>query len=124
MASKQGGNGVEYRIGSSGKPALPAQIKIGPYKIQVTLKETLEDGHAGIYLHGREIELQDNQYNPEYAVDTLMHEVLHSIYKCSGLSKRAGEEKTVSAFATALVALMKENPLLLQWIIHTLELSA
>lgn len=52
----------------------------------------------------------------EQAVDTLLHEVLHVIWRMSGLGRKSTEEKVVGVFGTGLMHFLKSNPHVYEWI--------
>lgn len=48
-------------------------------------------------------------------VDVLLHECLHAIYFAYGIRKKIREEEACLVLAGPLVALMRDNPQLVQW---------
>ncbi len=107
---------------------LPTSIKIGPFDIAVVVKDKIDDDNGnkdsswGAYTHGIMIELTINQHNNRiFALDTVMHEVSHGIYRCAGLDVMSNEESVVTAMSTGWLMVLKENPKLLQWIVDSLK---
>lgn len=49
-------------------------------------------------------------------VDVVLHECLHAIYFAYGIRKKIREEEACLVLAGPLVALMRDNPQLVQWI--------
>ncbi len=54
---------------------------------------------------------------PTAMADTMLHEVLHACWTTMNLDAREEEERAVSALATALIAVMRDNPNFSKWII-------
>ena len=48
--------------------------------------------------------------------DTVLHEILHACWSTMNLGPTEEEERAVSAMATALVAVMRDNPKLREWL--------
>ncbi len=53
--------------------------------------------------------------------ETLLHEILHCIYYEWNIQLEDDEERTVSAFAFGLSAVMKDNPLAFKWLMEKKE---
>ncbi len=106
---------------------LPASIKIGPFDTTFVFKDKIDDDNGnkdsswGAYTHGVMIELVINQHNLTFALDTVMHEVSHGVYRCAGLDSTSSEESVVTAMSTGWLAVLKDNPELLQWIVDSLK---
>ncbi len=103
---------------SSPYDGLPKSVRIGPYDITIEVKEKLteDDDDFGHYDHGRLIKLREDQYNPTLAIDTLLHEILHGIYRCCGFDKESSEETLVTGLATGLTQVLRDNPGVLEWL--------
>ncbi len=96
---------------------LPPSLRIGPYDIAIIIKDKVSEADdAGLYHNGISINLKKDQYNPIFAVDTVLHEINHCIYRCAGLGKAAPEETAVTAMATGLTQVFRDNPKLLKWL--------
>ena len=96
---------------------LPSSIRIGPYDIAIAVKDRInDDDDVGEYNHGQSICLRTNQYNPMFAVDTVLHEVGHALYKCSGLDDGSSEESVITALASGWTQVFRDNPELLSWL--------
>ena len=48
--------------------------------------------------------------------DTVLHEILHACWSTMNLGPTEEEERAVSAMATALIAVMRDNPKLRTWL--------
>ena len=106
----------------------PSSIKIGPFDVAVVLKDKIDDDNGnkdsswGAYTHGVMIELCTGQHdNKIFALDTVMHEVSHGVYRCAGLDPSSGEESIVTAMSTGWLMVLKDNPALLCWIVDSLK---
>lgn len=78
-------------------------------------------GETGMYFYGtcshaeQKIRLRKG-LSYEQAVDTMIHEVLHIIWNFSGLRKKETEERAVGVIATGMMAFLKQNPHIYEWI--------
>jgi len=96
---------------------LPEYIKVGPYDISVRVISSelaarlKEDGD----FDGETIHIADGQRGPQLA-DTILHELLHAIYATFGLKDEDEEERIVSALATGLVGVLRDNPNFARWL--------
>ena len=98
---------------------IPSVIKIGYQDIEISEFEFL-DGEQGCY-HAEEakIRIKEGMEGREL-LNTLLHEILHSIVYSYGLKKEfktdEEEEKIVNAFANGLTELLVRNPGVLDFI--------
>ncbi len=97
--------------------SLPNSIKVGPFdfavvEIAADIADRLrEDGDiAGYTIH-----IGAGQNGPRLA-DTVLHEVLHAIYRVWALSDADDEERTVTAMTTGLVSVLRDNPQFTKWL--------
>ncbi len=96
---------------------LPDVVRIGPFDISITVKDRLNDeDDVGTYAHGIAIELRTNQHNATFALDTLLHEINHGIYRTFGLDDKSSEETIVATMATGWTMIYRDNPALIAWI--------
>mgnify|MGYP000389055993 FL=1 len=91
-------------------------IKIGStdYSIEyVPLNEELFGDFS--YINSR-IRIEQNLTGPPL-VDTVLHEVLHAIWRLGQLKdKKEDEERTVSVMASYLTQVLRDNPALMPWL--------
>jgi hypothetical protein len=91
-------------------------IKIGStdYSIEyVPLNEELFGDFS--YINSR-IRIEQNLIGPPL-VDTVLHEVLHAIWRLGQLKdKKEDEERVVSVMATYLTQVLRDNPALMPWL--------
>jgi hypothetical protein len=91
-------------------------IKIGStdYSIEyVPLNEELFGDFS--YINSR-IRIEQNLTGPPL-VDTVLHEVLHAIWRLGQLKdKKEDEERVVSVMATYLTQVLRDNPALMPWL--------
>ena len=96
---------------------LPTHIKVGPFDFAVRpISRELglrlrEDGD----FDGESIHVTKGQRGPALA-DTVMHELLHDIFKTFALKDEDDEERIVSALATGLVGVLRDNPNFATWL--------
>ena len=107
------------------KSGLPTKILIGPFEHTVTFKQldiASETPVHGVYIfEDLELSFQPGQANKAFAADSVVHEVLHAIWRVNALNQeklaaKDCEERIVSVLATALVQLLKANPKLAVWL--------
>lgn len=99
--------------------AFPKSLRIGALKFRIEVRSlrTEPEGNWGLYEYDKQlIELDEAPPSAEFAVDTVLHELTHAIYGCSGLKPGDDEERVVSVFATWLTMLLRDNPDLLGWL--------
>ena len=84
------------------------QLKVGrkPYKIR---HKFLPADYGTISFKKRLIHVDDPQH-PLAEVDTLLHEILHAIWKNKGFKTRVREEIAVTKIAHGLTAVFQDNP--------------
>jgi len=100
---------------------LPKNILIGPY--QVTIEEWTQspDDLWGEYCHeSKRIRVEDSG-NSVLNADTLLHEILHSLWETNHLREGDDEERIVSVMASAQIQLIKDNPKLFKLICSMVE---
>ena len=97
---------------------LPATMRIGPYTTQIEIGGTMEaTGFHGTYDECRNVLMMScNQPSVQQAVDTLIHEITHGIYRVACLQAGDDEERVVSVLATGWLQVYKDNPWLIKWI--------
>tara|TARA_R110000824_G_scaffold8994_4_gene40647 strand:- start:213 stop:545 length:333 start_codon:yes stop_codon:yes gene_type:complete len=54
---------------------------------------------------------------PTALADTMLHEIMHACWTTMNLDAREEEERAVAALATALIAVMRDNPNFSRWLI-------
>ena len=96
---------------------LPEHIKVGPFDIAVVeiaadvASRLREDGD----FDGDTIHIAAGQRGPALA-DTVLHELLHAIFKTFALKDEDDEERIVSAMATGLICVFRDNPNFAPWL--------
>lgn len=96
---------------------IPSLIRIGPHEVVVQIvKKVDKKNSCGCWRTGL-IQLRRDHRSRQYALDTLIHEILHGIIEYSKLDTTE-EEDIVEKTATWLVAVFLDNPKLLQWIVQ------
>ena len=91
-------------------------VKVGPtdFSIEyVPLNEELFGDFS--YINSR-IRIEENLKGTAL-VDTVLHEILHAIWKLGQLKdKREDEERAVAIMATYLTQVLRDNPKMLTWL--------
>lgn len=100
---------------------IPTPIRIGPIDHQVIELDSVEamaDRRLGDYnsFHGHVIRVKIDGENDWSIADTLIHEILHGIYRTYSVSDDDGEERVVSVMATGLTQVFRDNPRLVKWL--------
>lgn len=97
---------------------LPDKIKVGAFDIQVIQlqgAESLSHGIDGHFSAAEQVIRIDKSLAKYKLMDTLLHEILHSIYYVGHLDSDDDEEKTVSVISTMLTQVIRDNPKLLKF---------
>tara|TARA_R100000541_G_scaffold53380_2_gene61418 strand:- start:383 stop:682 length:300 start_codon:yes stop_codon:yes gene_type:complete len=91
-------------------------VKVGPtdFSIEyVPLNDELFGDFS--YINSR-IRIEENLKGTAL-VDTVLHEILHAIWKLGQLKdKREDEERAVAIMATYLTQVLRDNPVMLTWL--------
>lgn len=98
---------------------LPPKVRIGPYDYKLIVVDKIKDDEEcwGLCEQGKlSITVSRAQPNSLFAVDTVVHEILHAIYVNAGLQPVSTEESVCSAIATGLTQVFRDNPKLLAWV--------
>ena len=105
---------------------LPDQIKIGPHTIDVFQTPEISE-NFGTYHYGKSlIEICTDGVSDSVIGDTLIHEILHAVWKQSQLNAILGledesdhtskEEAAVHVLGAQIYGLMRDNPKLVKFI--------
>lgn len=94
--------------------ALPDSVKVGPFVYAIRKLDRLsdEDNWGECDSGTLTISLKRAQPSPVFALDSLMHEVGHAIWKLFALGDENKEETAVAALATGWVMVLTDNPAL------------
>lgn len=101
----------------------PPSLRIGPFDMAVEVKDKINDDEdAGVYNHGLSIELRSDQHNSAvFALDTVLHEIGHGIYRTFGLNEASNEEAVVTAMATGWAMVLRDNPAFVNWLYRMIQ---
>ena len=103
-------------------PKLPASVKVGHRDISIELVSEDElDSAWGDYLAKKQRIRIDKDRMPQGMAETLLHELDHAIWPDQWTLVGDVEETFVSALAPRRAALMRDNPELFAWIMHSLS---
>ncbi len=101
-----------------GEVKLPRSVRVGhrTYKIAAwPHKEANPANKYGECSSQEGIIRVDTYYSIEQVRDTLLHEIMHAIYREWGLQDEDKEERTVATMATALTQVMADSPECRKW---------
>lgn len=97
------------------RPALPAHVRIAGSNWRV-VRTVLEPHVAGLCdQRHHTIYLNNHPQAADEATDTLLHEILHALEHTGGLPTR---ENHVRHFATGLIQVLRDNPSLVERLLH------
>ncbi len=105
----------------------PETLKVGPFT--VTLEEnadTLDQLGGDAAWHGAGLRiLYDTRQAPGFLRDSVLHETLHALYQQTGLYKatdaeKDAEEQFVASMTPRLLALLRDNPVFVAWLMEDL----
>ena len=108
------------------KSGLPKKITIGPFVHDIVfanLGVASDKPIFGVYcFEDLQVSFQPGQMQPTFAVDSVLHELFHGIFRVNVLtlekmSVADSEEKIVAVFATQLTQLLKANPKFRKWLL-------
>ncbi len=98
---------------------LPKEVRIGPYKISIVVTE-LDDDISGEFSFGRlGVRISPKQPSAVFAADTVLHELLHAIWRIYNIRQDDLEEKMVTCVALAMVQMFHDNPGLVGWLVKS-----
>lgn len=95
-------------------------LKIDHRTIRIEAMEH-SDIACGYFLDHEGLIQIDHTIQPEQQADTLIHEVLHAIWRSRGLPDRATEEEAVNRLASGLATVLRDNPDLPLWLEQALH---
>jgi len=98
---------------------LPSYIQVGPYRYKVVLlAKDMNDLYGETDSRNQMIRLHPEQARDSMA-DTLLHEVMHAIWACSGMHEgRVTEEQAVRGLTTWLLLVLRDNPELVEYLTY------
>lgn len=102
---------------------LPLSIKILGKKWKFRLvDDALESGNAGnCDYRSKTINLCKDEELADDAVDTVLHELLHSLCYYGNLGLGENEERVVAVLATTLLEVLVSNPDLTNWLVDRIQ---
>lgn len=100
---------------------LPASVRVGPHDIRFN---KLSPEEAAVYngtYYEYGIQLASEFPSGSVAVEIVLHELLHAIFKIGGVTPKAGEEHVVSCIASFLAQIARDNPEFVRWVQDTVD---
>ena len=95
------------------KVELLPQDEAEAYSVAGTCHQTPQDPKIRVARHKE----------PTALADTVVHEILHACWTTMNLDAREEEERAVSALATSLIAVMRDNPKFSRWLIKQCKIK-
>jgi len=97
---------------------LPPTIKVGDllYEVRPFPSDIEVDQFYGRLDRARCRLEYAGSLHKEHRLQTILHEVLHAVYKNGSLEAGDEEERVVSILGAGLAQVLKDNPELLKWI--------
>jgi hypothetical protein len=100
----------------------PKKIKVGPFTVQTRLEPELQamtDSLVGLWQDKLLTVLLDAGMTDELEKETLLHELLHAVWDCTGLSKRIDddqEEEVIRCLSPLVFGMLRANPDLVEYL--------
>jgi hypothetical protein len=99
---------------------LPSVVQVGPYTYRVTTekKEPTEELFGECDVHNQVVYLYPGQARDSMA-DSLLHEILHACWACTGMHDgKYNEEQVVRGLTTWLLLVLRDNPELVEYLTY------
>ena len=103
---------------------LPGPIKVDEFYFEIVLMNPKDGNDLDRYGESsmaQKIIRIDESYGPRQAAETLIHELLHVLFKRRSLQKEDAEERIVVQLSTGLSAILHDNPTLGPWLLRSLK---
>jgi hypothetical protein len=100
---------------------LPKTVRVGPHNIPFGLLTGKEAEECNGMYYDFQLLLQPTYKSGSIAVDIVLHELIHCVFKITGIAPKAGEEHIVSALAPCLAQIIRDNPELIEWMQETVR---
>jgi hypothetical protein len=98
---------------------LPNQIKVGPYSYQINSRDMewfrVHNVHGRVHNSSLVMDIVNEQH-PSMVLDTLLHEIYHTIFYVYNIEDEDDEERTICTMATGFTAVLVDNPELVKLI--------
>ena len=93
-------------------------VRVGPFDVSI---EKLEGGERekclGMFSEEHmTIKIRESFTSKHIEAETLLHEVLHSVYAIMGVQQKDPEEKVVRQISTGMAMVIRDNPKLIAWL--------
>ena len=112
-------------FGGRRKMKMPTSVIVGPYDIKIgELDPSESEHHYGMFNSQKmEIRLCKEFSSPVRAADTLLHEVIHSIFHIANITTAnpEDEERLVTSLSTQICAVVRQNPDLIKYLQESLK---
>lgn len=91
-------------------------VKVGPTDFSIEYVPLNDEIFGDFSYINSRIRIEEN-LKGSALVDTVLHEILHAIWKLGQLKdKREDEERAVAIMATYLTQVLRDNPKMLTWL--------
>ena len=96
---------------------LPEAVKVGGFNLLIKgftpLESKSKQLRGELSWHQQSITLDMNEH-PALLAETLIHEVLHAIYRAYDLQGEDDEERTTTTLGLGIVQVVRDNPVLIK----------
>ena len=99
--------------------ALPASVKVGAWEYTIeawATREASRDDRWASADHSEHIIRVDTGWGEKRTAVSLLHEILHCVWRQWGIVKGDEEERTILALERGLAAVWHDNPEVMRWI--------
>lgn len=103
---------------------VPTTIRVGWADYRVEQWPTADAVGARMYgqaCHASKVIRIDERLDAHQAAETMIHEVLHTVYTLWAIDDKDDEERTVSALSHGVTQVWRDNPKLVAWIEKSLR---
>lgn len=97
---------------------LPKRLRVGPHDVRFARLSVADArrNYGAFVPAAMEIQLNPQFTCGSLAVDTVLHELVHAIFAVGSIQVKFGEEHVVSAIATYLAQIIRDNPEFVNWL--------
>ena len=92
-----------------------SRVKIGPMVYRIEVVDGLHDRGEHLFgdvNHGECVIRLEGRHSSQQTVQTLLHEIVHTLLLQSGRPRQEGDEGLVDSLAYGLMAVFQDNPAL------------
>jgi hypothetical protein len=101
----------------------PEILRIGAMPVYVEFHDELADGDrwGDFDCVKYRIRLDTTVPSSAKAIEVVIHEILHGIYRFADIKNGDDEERLVTTFSTWLAMVLVDNPRLVKWLVNAMK---